>query len=639
MSNIDFLPISKEDLKKRNIDVLDFIIVTGDAYVDHPSFGTAIIGRVLEREGFTVGIIAQPNWNNIEDFKKLGKPKYGFLVNSGNIDSMVNHYTASKKKRHDDFYSPGGKSGYRPDRAVIVYCNKIKEAFKDSPIIIGGIEASLRRFAHYDYWDNSVRRSILEDSSADLLIYGMGEKPIVQVSNLLRYGMKIDSIKNVRGTTYIERDISPLKDYIEIPSFEEVSTNKKSYAEAYKIQYYEQDSIRGKTLVQKHKERYVVQNPPQPPLSQEEMDEVYALPYARTYHPMYEAEGGIPAIKEVKFSITSHRGCYGSCSFCALTFHQGRVIQNRSQDSILKEANMMTNMKDFKGYIHDVGGPTANFRHRACKVQEEHGTCKNKQCVFPKACKNLIVDHKEYLSLLKKIRKIPNVKKVFIRSGIRFDYLMYDKNDEFFKELCEHHISGQLKVAPEHISDKVLNLMGKPTRNVYDSFVKKYYDINKKIHKNQFLVPYLMSSHPGSDLKAAIELAQYIKKMGYTPEQVQDFYPTPGSLSTTMYYTGINPLTEEKVYVPKEQKEKRMQRALLQFSIPDNYDLVKEALIKAHREDLIGNGPDCLIPYNKPYKKSHKKNNAKNKNNNYNKNKDVSKKNKKNSLSKHKKRK
>ncbi|AJE13163.1 radical SAM superfamily protein [Clostridium botulinum CDC_1436] len=636
---MDFLPISKEDLKKRNIDVLDFIIVTGDAYVDHPSFGTAIIGRVLEREGFTVGIIAQPNWNNIEDFKKLGKPKYGFLVNSGNIDSMVNHYTASKKKRHDDFYSPGGKSGYRPDRAVIVYCNKIKEAFKDSPIIIGGIEASLRRFAHYDYWDNSVRRSILEDSSADLLIYGMGEKPIVQVSNLLRYGMKIDSIKNVRGTTYIERDISPLKDYIEIPSFEEVSTNKKSYAEAYKIQYYEQDSIRGKTLVQKHKERYVVQNPPQPPLSQEEMDEVYALPYARTYHPMYEAEGGIPAIKEVKFSITSHRGCYGSCSFCALTFHQGRVIQNRSQDSILKEANMMTNMKDFKGYIHDVGGPTANFRHRACKVQEEHGTCKNKQCVFPKACKNLIIDHKEYLSLLKKIRKIPNVKKVFIRSGIRFDYLMYDKNDEFFKELCEHHISGQLKVAPEHISDKVLNLMGKPTRNVYDSFVKKYYDINKKIHKNQFLVPYLMSSHPGSDLKAAIELAQYIKKMGYTPEQVQDFYPTPGSLSTTMYYTGINPLTEEKVYVPKEQKEKRMQRSLLQFSIPDNYDLVKEALIKAHREDLIGNGPDCLIPYNKPYKKSHKKNNAKNKNNNYNKNKDVSKKNKKNSLSKHKKRK
>ncbi|MHB9942449.1 YgiQ family radical SAM protein [Clostridium sporogenes] len=646
MNSMDFLPISKEDLKKRNIDVLDFIIVTGDAYVDHPSFGTAIIGRVLEREGFTVGIIAQPNWKNIEDFKKLGKPKYGFLVNSGNIDSMVNHYTASKKRRHDDFYSPGGKSGYRPDRAVIVYCNKIKEAFKDSPIIVGGIEASLRRFAHYDYWDNSVRRSILEDSSADLLIYGMGEKPIVQVSNLLRYGMKIDSIKNVKGTAYIEKDISSLKDYIEIPSFEEVSTNKKSYAEAYKIQYYEQDSIRGETLVQKHKERYVVQNPPQPPLSQEEMDEVYALPYARTYHPMYEAEGGIPAIKEVKFSITSHRGCYGSCSFCALTFHQGRVIQNRSQDSILKEANMMTNMKDFKGYIHDVGGPTANFRHRACKVQEKHGTCKNKQCVFPKACKNLIVDHKEYLSLLRKIRKMPNVKKVFIRSGIRFDYLIYDKNDEFFKELCEHHISGQLKVAPEHISDKVLNLMGKPTRNVYDSFVKKYYDINKKIHKNQFLVPYLMSSHPGSDLKAAIELAQYIKKMGYTPEQVQDFYPTPGSLSTTMYYTGVNPLTEEKVYVPKDQKEKSMQRALLQFSIPDNYDLVKEALIKAHREDLIGNGSDCLIPYNKPHKKSHKKNNSKNNNNHSNKsngkNKDTSKNNKKikkNSLSKHKKRK
>ncbi|KOR25592.1 YgiQ family radical SAM protein [Clostridium sp. L74] len=650
MNSINFLPVSKEDLKKRNIDILDFIIVTGDAYVDHPSFGTAIIGRVLEREGFTVGIIAQPDWKSIDDFKKLGKPKYGFLVNSGNIDSMVNHYTASKKKRRDDFYSPGGKSGYRPDRAVVVYCNKVKEAFKDSPIIIGGIEASLRRFAHYDYWDNAVRRSILEDSSADLLIYGMGEKPVVQISNLLRYGMKIDSIKNVTGTAYIEKNISNLDDYIEIPSFEEVSTNKKSYAEAYKIQYYEQDSIRGKTLVQKHKDRYVVQNPPQPPLSQEEMDEVYALPYARTYHPMYESEGGIPAIKEVKFSITSHRGCYGSCSFCALTFHQGRVIQNRSQDSILKEANMMTNMKDFKGYIHDVGGPTANFRHRACKVQEKHGTCKNKQCVFPSACKNLIVDHKEYLNLLRKIRKIPNVKKVFIRSGIRFDYLIYDKNDEFFKELCEHHISGQLKVAPEHISDKVLKLMGKPTRNVYDSFVKKYYDINKKIHKKQFLVPYLMSSHPGSDLKAAIELAQYIKKMGYTPEQVQDFYPTPGSLSTTMYYTGLNPLTGEKVYIPKEQKEKSMQRALLQFAIPDNYDLVKEALLKAHREDLIGNGPDCLIPYNKPYKKFHKSNNSKNtnknhkkdnsKSNNYNKNTtNINKKSKKNSLSKHKKRK
>ena len=650
MNNINFLPVSKEDLKKRNIDILDFIIVTGDAYVDHPSFGTAIIGRVLEREGFTVGVIAQPDWKSINDFKKLGKPKYGFLVNSGNIDSMVNHYTASKKKRHDDFYSPGGKSGYRPDRAVVVYCNKIKEAFKDSPIIIGGIEASLRRFAHYDYWDNSVRRSILEDSSANLLIYGMGEKPVVQVCNLLRYGMKIDSIKDVRGTAYIEKDISNLHDYIEIPSFEEVSTNKKSYAEAYKVQYYEQDSIRGKTLVQKHKDRYVVQNPPQSPLSQEEMDQVYALPYARTYHPMYESEGGIPAIKEVKFSITSHRGCYGSCSFCALTFHQGRVIQNRSQDSILKEANMMTNMKDFKGYIHDVGGPTANFRHRACKVQEKHGTCKNKQCVFPSACKNLIVDHKEYLNLLRKIRKIPNVKKVFIRSGIRFDYLIYDKNDEFFKELCEHHISGQLKVAPEHISDKVLKLMGKPTRNVYDSFVKKYYDINKKINKKQFLVPYLMSSHPGSDLKAAIELAQYIKKMGYTPEQVQDFYPTPGSLSTTMYYTGLNPLTGEKVYIPKEQKEKSMQRALLQFAIPDNYDLVKEALLKAHREDLIGNGPDCLIPYNKPYKKFHKSNNSKNtnknhkkdnsKSNNYNKNTtNINKKSKKNSLSKHKKRK
>ncbi|OFI05081.1 hypothetical protein CLOACE_19000 [Clostridium acetireducens DSM 10703] len=604
--NNSFLPICVEDLKDRGIDQLDFIIVTGDAYVDHPSFGTAIISRVLESQGFTVGIIPQPNWHSVEDFKKLGKPKLSFLVNSGNIDSMVNHYTASKKRRHDDFYSPGGKSGYRPDRAVIVYCNRIKEAFKDVPIIIGGIESSLRRFAHYDYWDDNVRRSILMDSKSDLLIYGMGEKPIIQIANLLKYGMNIKDITDVRGTVFISNDIKDLKNYMEVPSFEEVSTNKKSYAESYKIQYYEQDAIKGNTIVQKHGDRYIVQNPPQFPLTKEEMDWVYSLPYARNFHPIYESKGGIPAIKEVKFSITSHRGCFGSCSFCALTFHQGRVIQNRSEDSILDEAKKITKYNDFKGYIHDVGGPTANFRHKACKKQESLGVCKNRQCLFPTPCKNLIINHKEYLDLLKKVRKLPGVKKVFIRSGIRYDYLIYDKNDEFFEELCKHHVSGQLKVAPEHINNKVLNLMGKPKKEVYNKFVKKYFNINKKLNKKQYLVPYLMSSHPGSDLKAAIELAEYIRDMGYTPEQVQDFYPTPGSLSTTMYYTGLNPLTGEKVYIPKKQHEKNMQRALLQFSVPSNYKLVKEALIKSNRTDLIGNSPNCLIP-NKPSVKKGKK--------------------------------
>ncbi|MCT8975868.1 YgiQ family radical SAM protein [Clostridium sp. CX1] len=598
--NNKFLPVSKQELKAQGIEQLDFILITGDAYVDHPSFGTAIISRILESEGFTVGIIAQPDWNNVEEFRRLGKPKHAFLINSGNIDSMVNHYTASKKKRSDDLYSPGGEGGHRPDRAVIVYCNKAREAYKDVPIIIGGIEASLRRFAHYDYWDNKVRRSILLDSKADLLIYGMGEKTIVQIANLLKYGMNVSKITDVRGTVYSVKDLDSLRNFVEVPSFEEVSKDKDAYAESYKLEYYEQDAIRGKTLVQKHGDRYVVQTPPQFPLTQEEMDMVYNLPYARTYHPMYEAKGGIPAIKEVSFSVTSHRGCYGGCSFCALTFHQGRTIQNRSQSSILDEIKLMTTLDDFKGYIHDIGGPTANFRHKACKIQETAGVCKNKQCLSPKPCKNLIVDHKEYLSLLRQARELPGVKKVFIRSGIRYDYLTYDKNPQFLEELCKHHISGQLKVAPEHVSDKVLKQMGKPTREVYDRFTKKYFEANKKLKKNQFLVPYLMSSHPGSDLHAAIELAQYIKSMGYTPEQVQDFYPTPGSLSTTMYYTGINPLTGEKVYVPKEQKEKNMQRALMQFSVPENYKLVKEALIKAGREDLIGRGKDCLIPENPP---------------------------------------
>jgi uncharacterized radical SAM protein YgiQ len=601
-----FLPVSTEDLKKNNIKQLDFIIVTGDAYVDHPSFGTAIIGRTLESQGYSVGIIPQPKWNNADDFKKLGRPKYGFLVNSGNIDSMVNHYTAAKRKRSDDFYSPGGESGYRPDRAVIVYCNRIREAFKDIPIVIGGIEASLRRFAHYDYWDNTVRRSILLDSKANLLIYGMGEKTIIQIADLLSYGMDISKINDVKGTCYLTKDISNLRTYVETPSFEDCASNKSAYGESYKLESLEQDPIRGKTIVQPHGDRYLVQNPPQLPLTQEEMDLTYNLPFTRVPHPMYDSLGGIPAITEVKFSITSHRGCYGSCSFCALTFHQGRIIQNRSGDSIVDEAKLLTTLDDFKGYIHDIGGPTANFRHKSCKLQEEHGTCKNKQCMFPKPCKNLIVDHKEYLGVLRKVRKLPGMKKVFIRSGIRYDYLIEDKNGEFFKELCEHHISGQLKVAPEHVSPRVLTQMGKPGRDVYDKFVNKYFSINKAIGKKQFLVPYLMSSHPGSDLNAAIELALYVKEMGYNPEQIQDFYPTPGSLSTTIYYTGVNPLTGEKVYTPKTQEEKDMQRALIQYRVPKNYKLVKNALIKAGREDLIGNGPKYLItpvPPKNPIKK------------------------------------
>ena len=609
----EFLPISKEDLKKRKIEQLDFIIVSGDAYVDHPSFGTAIIGRTLEAQGFTVGIIAQPKWHDCEDFKKLGKPKYGFLVNSGNIDSMVNHYTAAKKIRREDLYSPGGEAGHRPDRAIIVYCNRIREAYKDAAIAIGGIEASLRRFAHYDYWDNKVRRSILVDSKADLLMYGMGEKTVIQIADLFRYGASIKNITNVRGTCYLTKDISNIKDAVMVPSFEDVSTDIKAYGEAYKLEYYEQDSINGRTIIQKYGDRYLVQNPPQEDLTQEEMDMTYDLPYTRTYHPIYESKGGIPAIQEVEFSITSHRGCFGSCSFCALTFHQGRVIQNRGQESIIEEAKLLTTLPNFKGYIHDIGGPTANFRHRACKKQIEHGTCKNKQCMFPAPCKNLIIDHIEYLSLLKKVRKLPGIKKVFIRSGIRYDYLIHDNNDSFFKELCEHHISGQLKVAPEHVVPRVLNQMGKPTREVYDKFVNKYFKVNKQVNKNQFLVPYLMSSHPGSDLNAAIELAEYIKQMGYTPEQVQDFYPTPGSLSTTIYYTGFNPITGEKVYVPKTSEEKDMQRALIQFAVPKNHQKVKKALIKAHREDLIGNGKDCLIgfsPSKLGYQGKHKSNSS-----------------------------
>lgn len=598
----EFLPVSREDMKKRGWDELDFIYVSGDAYVDHPSFGVAIITRLLEYMGFRVGIIPQPDWKNKDSFMVLGKPKIAFLVSSGNIDSMVNHYTSSKKKRNDDAYSPNGKAGYRPDRAVIVYCNKIREAYKDVPIIIGGIEASLRRFAHYDYWDDKVRNPILIDSSADLLIYGMGEKPLMEIANLLSFGKNIKDIKDIKGTCYISNNIDNLKDYIVLPSFEEVIESKKSYAKAFKIQYEEQDPIRGKTLVQECRKKYLVQNPPSLPLSKEELDLVYSLPYTRTYHPMYKKLGGIPALKEVEFSITSNRGCFGGCSFCALHFHQGRIVQSRSDESILKEAEILTKLPNFKGYIHDVGGPTANFKNPSCKKQLEQGVCKNRQCLFPSPCPNLEISHLEYLNLLRKIKKIQGIKKVFIRSGIRYDYLIYDKNSEFFNELVKHHISGQLKVAPEHVSNKVLKLMGKPSREVYDKFKEKYFQINKKYGLKQYLVPYLMSSHPGSDLKAAIELAEYIRDMGYNPEQVQDFYPTPGSLSTTMYYTEMNPLTGEKVYVPKSLEEKSMQRALLQFKNPKNYDLVYKALKKAGREDLIGFDKKCLIPPKKTMK-------------------------------------
>lgn len=592
----DFLPISKEDMKKRGWEQLDFICVSGDAYVDHPSFGIAIISRVLESKGYKVGIIAQPDWRNVDDFKKLGKPRLGFLISSGNLDSMVNHYTASKKPRSDDAYSPGGKSGYRPDRAVIVYCNRVREAYKDVPIIIGGIEASLRRFAHYDYWDDRVRRSIIVDSGADLLVYGMGEKQIIDIADFLNEGKRIGEITDVAGTVYISDSIPENNDDIVIiSSYSEVAASKKKYAEACRIQYEEHDPMRGKIIIQPHGRKYVIQNPPMAPLTRKELDYVYSLPYMRTYHPIYEKQGGVPAIKEVQFSVTSSRGCYGACTFCALTFHQGRIVQSRSAASIINEVRNMTWHPDFKGYVHDVGGPTANFREAACGKQLTAGACKSRQCLYPTPCKNLHISHKEYLNLLRQLREIPNVKKIFIRSGIRYDYLIYDKDDEFFWELCQYHVSGQLKVAPEHVSHEVLKRMGKPSKHVYQKFSDKFYEINRKIGKEQYLVPYLMSSHPGSSLKEAVELAEYLRDNRIQPEQVQDFYPTPGTLATCMFYTGLDPRTMEKVYVPRSPEEKAMQRALLQYRRPENYELVYKALIKAGRKDLIGFGPKCLI--------------------------------------------
>ncbi len=591
-----FLPICKQDLLDRGIEQLDFVYITGDAYVDHPSFGPAIISRVLESHGYSVGIIAQPDWKDDASISILGEPRLGFLISGGNMDSMVNHYSVSKKRRDKDAYTPGGEMGKRPDYATVVYGNLIRRTYKKSPIIIGGIEASLRRMAHYDYWSNSFKRSILLDSQADLISYGMGEKSIVEIADALNSGIEVKDITFIPGTLYKTKDISGLYNSVMLPDYTSMKEVPRKYAESFAIQYNSTDPFTGKVLVEPYPNGiFVVQNPPQEPLTMEEMDAVYALPYERTYHSSYEAKGGVPAIAEIKFSLISNRGCFGGCSFCALTFHQGRTIQVRSHESILEEAKLLTEEPDFKGYIHDVGGPTANFRHPSCEKQLKVGVCKHRQCLFPEPCPNMKADHSDYLKLLRKLRKMPKVKKVFIRSGIRFDYLLADKDDSFFYELVEHHVSGQLKVAPEHISDAVLCRMGKPPKAVYERFVKKYYEINKKLGKEQYLVPYLMSSHPGSTLKEAIELAEYLRDLGYMPEQVQDFYPTPSTVSTVMYYTGLDPRDMKPVYVCKNPHEKAMQRALIQYRNPKNYDLVYEALVKANRTDLIGFDKKCLI--------------------------------------------
>ena len=591
-----FLPICKKDMDERGIQQLDFVYVIGDAYVDHPSFGHAIISRVLEAHGYTVGIISQPDWKDDHSISILGEPRLGFLVAAGNMDSMVNHYTVSKKRRSTDAYTPGGVMGKRPDYATITYCNLIRRNYKKTPIIIGGIEASLRRLAHYDYWSDSLKRSILLDSGADLLLYGMGERSIVEVADALNSGLLVRDITFIDGTVYKTRKKEDIYDAIFLPDYSELKADKKNYAKSFYVQYQNTDPFSGKRLAESYDYKtFVVQNPPSKPLTIEEMDDVYALPYMRTYHPSYEKAGGAPAISEVKFSLVSNRGCFGGCSFCALTFHQGRIIQVRSHESIIEEAKMLTKEPDFKGYIHDVGGPTANFRAPACKKQFKHGACPNKQCLFPKPCDNLIADHRDYRALLKQLRELPGVKKVFIRSGIRFDYLLADKDQSFLKELCEYHVSGQLKVAPEHISDAVLKYMGKPENSVYRRFVQSYQKMNEKIGRKQFLVPYLMSSHPGSTLKEAVELAEFLRDFGYMPEQVQDFYPTPSTLSTCMYYTGVDPRTMEPVYTAVNPHEKAMQRALIQYRNPKNYELVSEALHKAGRTDLIGFDKKCLI--------------------------------------------
>lgn len=596
MSKHDFLPVSKEDMKERGWDCADFVYITGDAYVDHPSFGAAIITRVLEAKGYKVAVLSQPDWHSVNDFKRFGKPRLGFLITSGNIDSMVAHYTAAGKLRHDDAYTAGGKHGKRPDRAVIVYSRLAREAYDDVPVIIGGLEASLRRFAHYDYWDDSIRPSILIDSGADLLLYGMGENQIIELADRLNKGEKASDIHDMKGSVYAVPVRETPYTGVECPSFENVCASKKEYAKSCRIQQDEQDHIRGRVVKQRHGKLMVVQNQPMPPLTQKELDWVYSLPYMRAYHPSYEKLGGVPGIEEVRFSITHNRGCFGACNFCSIAFHQGRYVTTRSKKSILAEAEKIINMPGFKGYIHDVGGPTANFRRPSCDFQEEHGLCKGKKCLAPKPCPNLSVDHSEYLDILRSLRQLPGVKKVFIRSGIRYDYLLCDKDDSFFKELVEHHVSGQLKVAPEHCSAAVLDKMGKPHIEAYIKFSKQYFSYTGEINKEQYLVPYLMSSHPGSTLKDAVELAVFLKNHHIRPEQVQDFYPTPGTISTCMFYTGLDPYTMEEVYVARTPHDKALQRALLQYYLPKNRALCREALLKAHRGDLIGNGPDCLIP-------------------------------------------
>ena len=606
--NNEFLITTKYEMERKNISQLDFIIVTGDAYIDHPSFGTAIIGRHLESLGFNIGVIPQPNWKDKEAFKVLGRPKYACLVNSGNIDSMGNHYTASKKKRNDDVYTEGGEANKRPDRAVIVYSNMIRMAYKKVNIIIGGIEASLRRFAHYDYWDNKVRRSILTDSTANMLTYGSGEKVLGEIANRLRNGEQLEEIKDVRGTCYITAKIENIENSLIIPSFKEVNEDKENYNKAFKAQYQNQDPITGKTLIQFMDKNYLVQNPPMMPLNREELDKVYGLKYTRKSHPMYKKE--IPAIKEIEFSVTSNRGCFGNCSFCALTFHQGRMVQSRSKKSIIEEVKLLTTLDGFKGYIHDIGGPTANFKHPSCNKQMEHGTCIgfNKTCLSPTPCKNINADHSEFIDVLREARKVKNVKKVFVRSGIRYDYLLLEKDPKVLEELVKYHISGQLKIAPEHINNKTLKQMGKPGREVYEEFVDKYKKANKKMGLNQFLVPYFISSHPGCTLEGAVELAVYLKQNNLRPRQVQDFYPTPGTLSTCMFYTGKNPLTNEKVFIPKTYEEKQTQRALMQYYKPENKERVKKALLKIGRTDLIGTSPDCLVFEKREFNKNTKPN-------------------------------
>ena len=592
----NFLPITREEMKERGWDQVDFVYVSGDAYVDHPSFGHAIITRLLESRGYRVGIIAQPDWRKPESVQVFGEPRLGFLVSAGNMDSMVNHYSVSKKRRKTDAYTPGGEMGKRPDYACVVYGNLIRQTYKKTPIILGGIEASLRRMAHYDYWSDKLKRSVLLDSGADVISYGMGEHSIIELAEALDAGIPVEDITYIAGTVVKAKTLDSIYDAEILPSFEDLKVDKMNYARSFYTQYLNTDAFNGKRLVEPYSDHlYVVQNPPAAPLTQMEMDDVYSLPYQRTYHPSYEAKGGVPAIKEIKFSLISNRGCFGGCSFCALTFHQGRIVQVRSHESLIEEAKEITKDKDFKGYIHDVGGPTANFRHPSCKKQMEHGVCKTRQCLFPSPCKNLDADHRDYVSLLRKLRDIPKVKKVFIRSGIRFDYLLADKKQEFLRELCEYHVSGQLKVAPEHVAGPVLSLMGKPEHKVYEEFTRQFYKMNERIGKEQYLVPYLMSSHPGSTLKEAVELAEYCRDLGYMPEQVQDFYPTPSTLSTCMYYTGVDPRTMQKVYVPKSPHEKAMQRALIQYRNPELYDLVIEALHKAGRSDLIGFGPKCLV--------------------------------------------